>query len=461
MSAPEYDLSDIETAAHKHLWMCFTRHSDYHDPSDIPVIVRGEGAYVYDAKGGRYLDGLGSLFSCQVGHGREEIVEAAAAQAAELAFFPVWTYANIPAVRLAEKLAHNAPGDLNRVFFTSGGGEAVESAWKLAKQYFKLTGHPMKHKVISRYLAYHGTTHGALSITGIPPAKAPFEPLVPTAVKVPNTDFYRAPEIFKDDYEGFGRWAADQIEAAILAEGPQTVAAVVIEPVQNVGGSFPPPPGYLQRVREICDEYNVLFVADEVITGFGRVGEMFACNRYGVTPDIITVAKGITSGYLQLGAVIASERVFAPFNSEQNVFMHGFTYSGHPAACAAALVNLDILEREDLYGRVRQYEGEFQAALDGLRDIPIVGDVRGAGYFWTVELVKDQTTKEAFTAEESERVLRGYISRRLWEEGLYCRTDDRGEPVIQLSPPLVIGPDEFAEIARILRTVLTGALELL
>ena len=280
--------------------------------SDVPVIVRGEGVYLYDSQGKRYLDGLAGLFVSQLGHGRTELAEAAAAQARELAFMPLWSYAHPPAIELAEKVAGYAPGDLNRVFFTSGGGEAVETAWKLAKNYFKLTGKPMKHKVISRAIAYHGTTQGALSITGLPLLKQQFEPLVPSTFRVPNTNFYRAPER-ADDLVAFGRWAADQIAVAIENEGPDTVAAVFLEPVQNAGGCFPPPPGYFERVREICDEYDVLLVSDEVICAFGRLGHMFGAERFGYQPDMITCAKGITSGYAPLGAMIASDRLMEPF----------------------------------------------------------------------------------------------------------------------------------------------------
>ena len=283
----------LAASARDHLWMHFTRMSSY-EQAEVPVITRGEGAYIYDSRGRRYLDGLSGLFVVQAGHGRRELADAAARQASELAFFPLWSYAHPEAVRLAERLADLAPGDLNRVFYTTGGGEAVESAWKLAKQYFKLTGRPYKHKVISRAVAYHGTPHGALSITGIPDAKKYFEPLVPGAHKVPNTNFYRASE-HGDDLVAFGRWAADQIEQAILMEGAETVAAVFLEPVQNSGGCFPPPPGYFQRVREICDAYDVLLVSDEVICAFGRIGSIFACDDFGYVPDMITCAKGMTS----------------------------------------------------------------------------------------------------------------------------------------------------------------------
>ena len=342
MTHPDYD--HLQRAAKDHLWMHFTRHSTF-DHADVPVIVRGEGPYIWDAKGKRYLDGLAGLFVSQLGHGRTELAEAAAKQARELAFMPLWSYAHPRAIELAERIAGYAPGDLNRVFFTSGGGEAVETAWKLAKNYFKLTGKPMKHKVISRSISYHGTTQGALSITGLPGLKAPFEPLVPSTFRVPSTNFYRAPE-HGDDLEEFGRWAADQIAVVIEDEGPETVAAVFLEPVQNAGGCFPPPPGYFQRVREICDEYDVLLVSDEVICAFGRLGHMFGAERYEYQPDIITCAKGITSGYAPLGAMIATDRLMEPFLEGLNSFAHGFTFAGHPVSCAVAMANLDIFENE-------------------------------------------------------------------------------------------------------------------
>jgi adenosylmethionine-8-amino-7-oxononanoate aminotransferase len=433
----------------------------YYADHHVPVIVKGEGPYIWDDQGRKYFDGLSGLFVVQAGHGRKEIAQAGAKQAEELAFFPVWSYAHPRAIELAERLAHYAPGDLNRVFFTTGGGEAVESAWKLAKQYFKLTGKPTKHKVISRSIAYHGTPQGALSITGIPPAKIPFEPLVPGGVKVPNTNFYRAPEEFRGDEKAFGLWAANRIAEAIEFEGPDSVAAVFVEPVQNSGGCFPPPPGYLERVREICDEYNVLLVADETITGFGRIGDMFAMKRFGVTPDILTCAKGMTSGYAPMGAMIASERLFEPFKHGTTSFLHGYTWGGHPVGAAVAMTNLDIFEREGINANVRENEGAFLATLNRLRELPIVGDVRGAGYFYGIELVKDRNTRETFNEDEAERLLRGYLSKALFDNGLYCRADDRGDPVIQLAPPLICGQKEFDEIEGILRHALSGAMDVL
>ena len=445
----------LSQSARDHLWMHFTQQSSYaHAP--VPTIVRGEGARIFDTNGRSYLDGLAGLFVVQVGHGREELARAAYDQAKQLGFFPLWSYAHPPAIQLADRLAELAPGDLNKVFFTTGGGEAVETAWKLAKQYFKLVGKPMKHKVISRSVAYHGTTQGALSITGIPAAKQMFEPLVPGGIKVANTNFYRAAE-HGDDLEAFGRWAADQIEIAIEMEGPDTVACVFLEPVQNSGGCFPPPPGYFQRVREICDRHDVLLVSDEVICAFGRLGTTFACDKFGYVPDMITCAKGLSSGYSPIGACIVSDRIAAPFWSGTDYFPHGYTFGGHPVSSAVAMANLDIFDREGLNQRVLDNEGAFRSTLEKLLDLPIVGEVRGNGYFYGIELVKDKATKTTFDDDESERLLRGFLSKALFENGLYCRADDRGDPVIQLAPALICGQPEFDEIEQILRTCLTEA----
>jgi adenosylmethionine-8-amino-7-oxononanoate aminotransferase len=447
------DYDQLQQAAKDHLWLHFARHSVY-QASDIPIIVKGEGPYIWDAQGKRYLDALGGLFTSQLGHGRADLAEAAAEQAKQLEYMPLWSYAHPAAIELAAKVASYAPGDLNRVFFTTGGGEAVESAWKLAKNYFKLVGKPGKHKVLSRQYAYHGTTQGALSITGLPAFKAPFEPLVPSTFRVPNTNFYRAPAWVAEDQEAFGRWAADQIAEAIEYEGPDTVAAVFLEPVQNAGGCFPPPPGYFARVREICDEYDVLLVSDEVICAFGRLGYMFGAERYGYQPDIITCAKGLSSGYAPIGAMIASDRLMEPFRQGTNTFYHGYTFGGHPVSAAVALKNLQIFEDEQILEGVREREGAFRAALESLQDIPIVGDVRGDGFFYGIELVKDQASKESFDDDESERLLRGYLSGALFSEGLYCRADDRGDPVIQVAPPLICDQSHFDEMTQILRVVL-------
>jgi adenosylmethionine-8-amino-7-oxononanoate aminotransferase len=450
-------VADLQEKAKRHMWLHFTRMSSY-DNSDIQIIVRGEGNYVFDQHGKRYLDGLAGLFVSQIGHGRTEVAEAAARQASELAYFPLWSYAHPQAIELADRLAAMAPGDLNRVFFTTSGSEAVESAWKLAKQYFKAIGQPGRYKVLSRSIAYHGTSMGALAITGLPGIKEPFEPLPPGGVRVPNTNFYRAPEFVADDLNAFGLWAADEIERAILREGEDSVAAVFLEPLQNSGGCFPPPPGYFERVRQICDKYGVLLVSDEVICAFGRLGYYFGSERYGYTPDIITFAKGVTSGYAPLGGMMVADRLMEPFwSTGQSSFLHGVTFAGHPVSCAVAMANLDVFEKEDLLGHVRSNQAAFRATLDKLNDLPIVGDVRGDGFFYGIELVKDKATRETFDDDESERLLRGFLSTALFDAGLICRADDRGDPVIQLSPPLTCGPDQFNEMEQILRSVLTEA----
>ncbi|MBT3248227.1 MAG: aspartate aminotransferase family protein [Actinobacteria bacterium] len=445
---------ELVEKAEAHLWGHFSVLNNSVD--GMRVIERGDGCYLWDTEGNRYFDGLSGLFLSQLGHGRTELAKAAGDQAATLGYFPIWTYGHPTAIELAAKLAEFAPGDINRVFFTTGGSEAVESAWKLARQYFKLKGQPERTKVISRNYSYHGTTMGALSITGLDSIKTMFEPLVPGAIKVPETNHYRCP--LCQDEPHCSLHAADAIEEAILAEGPETIAAVFLEPVQNAGGCFEPPPGYFARVREICDKYGVLLVSDEVICAFGRIGYMFGCQRYGYQPDMITTAKGLTSGYSPLGALLVSDKVAEPFVGTGEAFLHGITFAGHPVSCAVALANLEIFEKEDICGHVRNNEDAFRTALEDLTDLPIVGDVRGAGYFYAIELVKDRATRESFSDAEREHLLRGFFSNRLLELGLICRADDRGEPVIQLSPPLISGPDDFAFISTILRQALTEAM---
>lgn len=453
------DEASLQAKAKDHLWMHFARQSVMEDGHGVPIITKGEGHHIWDSKGKRYIDGLSGLFVVNAGHGRKRLAEVAAKQAEELAFFPIWSYAHPNAIELADRLASYAPGDLNRVFFSTGGGEAVETAFKLAKYYWKLQGRPTKHKVLSRSVAYHGTPQGALAITGIPAMKEMFEPLTPGGFRVPNTNFYRAGEMGAptDNIEDFGVWAANRIEEMINFEGPETVAAIFLEPVQNSGGCFPPPPGYFQRVREICDKYDVLLVSDEVICAFGRIGHMFACDEYGYVPDMITCAKGMTSGYSPIGATIVSDRIYEPFKHGNTSFYHGYTFGGHPVSSAVALANLDIFEEERLNERVRENSPLFRAELEKLLTLPLVGDVRGDGYFFGIELVKDKSTRETFNDDESERLLRGFLSKALFDAGLYCRADDRGDPVVQLAPPLTIGPDEFVEIRQILESVLTEA----
>lgn len=450
--------TDLSRRAERHLWMHFTRLAGFAD-HEVPVIVRGEGCHVWDQHGTRYLDGLSGLFTVQVGHGRRELAEAGARQAETLAYFPTWGFAHEPGIELATRLAEAAPGDLNRVFLTPTGGDAVETAIKLSRQYWKLRGQPQRTKLVSRYLAYHGTSLGALSLTGVPSIKTPFEPLMPGAIKVQTPYRYRCNDCrdaLTDDSTCSLR-CADDLALRIEMEGPDSIAAVFMEPVQNTGGAFTPPDGYWARVREICDEYDILLVSDEVISAFGRFGHMFGSQRYQYQPDMITFAKGVTSGYAPLGGVMISDRIAEPFLNDTTTFLQGQTFGAHPVSCAVANANLDIFEREDICGHVLANEGRFKQLIEGLLDIPLVGDVRGDGYFLAIELVPDKATRGVFTAEQAEWLLRGYLSPRLYDAGLICRADDRGEPVITLSPPLIAGEEEFAFIESTLRRALTDA----
>jgi len=445
---------NLQGLARRHLWGHFTNLGAF-QREPMPIIVRGEGNYIFDQHGHRLLDGLSGLFTVNVGHGRRELAEAATQQAGTLGYFPLWSFGHEPAIRLAARLAELAPGDLNRVFFTTGGGEAVESAWKLAVQYFAAIGQPGRRKVISRHYAYHGTTLGALSITGIPAIKNPWEPLLPGTIKVANTNQYRCGMCAAA--RACTLACADDIEARIVMEGPDTVACVILEPVQNTGGALVPPPGYWRRVREICDRYGVLLVSDEVICGFGRLGEWFGCIRFDYQPDMIVFAKGVTSGYAPLGGVIASDRMAAPFLERDEVFLHGLTFGGHPVSCAVALANIDLIERDDIIGNVRQHESVFDDVMQRVAESPIVGQVRGCGYFRVAELVKDKAARTTFTSDECDWLLRGVLSPALYKAGLFCRADDRAEPVVVLAPPLTCTADELSFIGDTLVAVFADA----
>jgi adenosylmethionine-8-amino-7-oxononanoate aminotransferase len=481
---------DLQQAAKEHLWMHFTRMGGY-ATADVPIIVRGDGCYLEDTGGKRYLDALAGLFSVNIGYSfGEEVGQAALEQMRELPFYTNWSYAHPRAIELASEVAFLAPGDLSRVFFCSGGSEAVESAWKLARQYYVARGEkvpratvrpgaragaqepevehdamvtaagqrPHRYKAIARHIAYHGTTFGALSINGIPALREPFEPLVPEVRHVSNTNrYHRAPE---ETEEEFTRHLLDELEQAILSMGPETVCLVHMEPVQNAGGCFTPPAGYWRGVRELCDRYDILLSADEVITAFGRLGHWFGSERYDIRPDLVTIAKGLSSSYAAIGGVVATDRVMEPFLGQTSMFSHGITFGGHPVMCAIALKNIEIMKREGVVEHVRTSEDAFRSTLAQLLDLPIVGDLRGTGFFYAIELVKDKDTRETFTEEECERLLRGFLSNALFDAGLICRADDRGDPVIQISPPLVAGQSEFDEITSILGDVLTEAAKL-
>ena len=450
------DPTALHEAAVRNLWLHFTAMGDV-DPADLQMIVRGEGCYLWDSRGKRYLDALAGLFAVNVGYSHgEEIGAAAAEQMAELPYYSNWTFAHPRAAELAAKLASLAPGDVNRVFFVSGGAEAVEAAWKMARQYHALRGE-RRWKVISRRVAYHGTTMGALSLTAIPSLTTPFEPLVHDAVHVSNTTRLRRPE--GETEEQFTASLLVELEVAIEDAGADTVAMVIMEPVQNGGGAITPPAGYFQGVREICDRHGILLCADEVITAFGRLGHWFGSERYDIRPDLITCAKGLSSAYVPIGALLVSDAVAEPFMAPGKMYSHGMTFGGHPVACAVALKNLEILRREGIVEHVRESEPAFRAELETLLELPIVGEVRGAGFFLALELVRDKRTMQTFTEAECDELLRGFLSPTLFERGLICRADDRGDPVVQVSPPLVAGPEQFAEIVGILRETLGEAAE--
>ena len=480
MSAPvstSLSPAELQKAAREHLWLHFTRMSSYAD-SEIPIIVRGDGCYLEDSHGKRYLDALAGLFAVNIGYGfGEEIGEAAAAQMRELPFYTNWSYAHPRAIELAAEVASVAPGDLNRVFFVSGGSEAVESAWKLARQYYSARGEKKRvqvadrmaagerveyhvpserrWKAVARRIAYHGTTMGALSINGIAALRVPFEPLVPDVIHVRNTNRYHRPP--EETEAEFTALLLEELDEAILQAGPETVAMVIFEPVQNAGGSYTPHEGYWKGVREICDRYEILLCADEVITGFGRVGAWFGSERYDIRPDIITSAKGLSSAHAAIGAVIATDKVMEPFLDGHSMYTHGITFGGHPVMAAIALKNIEIMKRERIVEHVADKQDDFHKTLSQLLDLPIVGDLRGTGFFYALELVKDKETRETFSEEECETLLRGFLSPRLFESGLICRADDRGDPVVQISPPLVADQPEFDEITGILGDVLAEA----
>jgi adenosylmethionine-8-amino-7-oxononanoate aminotransferase len=467
---------ELRRLANDHLWLHFTNMYG-HEP---PIIVRGDGCYLEDVHGKRYLDALAGLFSVNLGYGYgEEIGQAALEQMRELPFYTNWTYAHPRAIELAAEVASLAPGDLNRVFFVSGGSEAVDSAWKLARQYFAVrdgakqvagvepgemiprqVGGPApghKYKAIARDIAYHGTTFGALSINGVESLRTPFEPLVPEVRHVSNTNRYHRPP--DETEEEFTAFLLDELERTIQEMGPETVCLVHMEPIQNAGGSFIAPAGYWKGVRELCDRYDILLSADEVITAFGRVGHWFASERYDIRPDIVTCAKGLSSSYAAIGAVVATDRVMEPFLEASSMYTHGITFGGHPVMSAIALKNIEIMKRERIMEHVLGNEDAFRSTLAQLLDLPIVGDLRGTGFFYAIELVKDKETRETFSDEECETLLRGFLSPRLFEKGLICRADDRGDPVVQISPPLVATQAEFDEMTGILGDVLTEAWE--
>jgi adenosylmethionine-8-amino-7-oxononanoate aminotransferase len=446
----------LQQSAREHLLLHFTRHgSAYAAGHELLVLERGEGPYVFDTQGRRYIDALSSLFCCQIGYSYgEEMVSAIADQLPRLAFNTNWGTAHPPSIELAERLAEVMPGDLNHVFFTSGGSEAVEAAWKIVRTHFEAIGQPQRTKAIARNIAYHGVTLGALSFTGVPAYKAAFGPPPIDVTHVSNTNAFRAPD--GDDPEAFCRRLLAEVREAIEAAGPEEVALIIAEPVQNAGGCLLAPPGYWQGLREIADECGALLMADEVICGFGRLGEWLGIEREGVVPDLASVAKGITSAYAPMGAVLVSDRVAEPLYEPGVLLRHGITFAGHPLSAVIALHNLEIFERDGVLANVRANEGRLEARLQQLRELPIVGDVRGRGFFWAMELVRD-ADNGTFDAPERERLLRGFLPGRLLEAGLIARPDDRGDSVLQIAPPLICDGAVLDEIVDRLHEVLADA----
>ena len=428
-----------------------------HHPDDHRqplVVTEGRGAMLRDADGREYIDGLSGLWNVNVGHGRAELAEAASAQMRRIAFASAYIGAtNEPAVRLAERIVRHAYSNSAAVYFTTAGAESNESAFKFARYYWKVKDKPQKTKIISRIHAYHGVTMAAMSATGMAAYHKMFGPLVPGFIQVTPPYAYRW-----TGNEDPGIGAADAVEKAIMAEGPDTVAAVIAEPVMGAGGVIVPPPSYFPRLREICDRHDVLLIADEVITGFGRTGKWFALGHWGVEPDLVSFAKGVTSGYLPLGGVIASKRVHDAIESAptDRKFMHAATYSGHPVCCAVGLRNVEIIESEGLVERAAVMGQRLLTRLEGLRDLPVVGDVRGLGMMCGVELVTDRMTK-APALGLGARFTREALARGLLPR---IRTGGADPPIgdtICLAPPLSTPTEVLDRIPEILRASIISA----
>ena len=429
-------MQDYRERARRHLSPHFTR-GDAWMAEDLVVIERGEGCYVWDADGNEYLDALAGLFCTNLGHGRSDLAAAAAKQMDKLAFYPNWGFAHPSSVEAASMIAGVAPGDLDRVFFVSSGSEAVESSLKFARCYHLANGDEQRHKVIARHWAYHGTTLGALTLTGIPNLRDPYLPMLAGVVRhVPNT-LGCDPEPGQEARE---LPCVAAVEEAIIAEGPETVAMLIAEPVQNGRGALVPPEGYWQELRRICDRHGVLLCADEVINAFGRLGHWFGSDRFGARPDMITFAKGVTSAYQPLaGLVVRGPLLERVWDSPAGMFLHGSTFGGHPVATAVAVANMAALRDEDVFANVLGHEDRLG---DGLRSLmrahPCVKDVRGTGYFYALELMRDRHAGvELSSAEIAELLPGGVLDRLVREARVLVRPDGRGAVMLSVSPPLI------------------------
>ncbi|HJU18063.1 MAG TPA: aspartate aminotransferase family protein [Stellaceae bacterium] len=428
-----------------------------HHPTDHKeplVIVEGRGAMLRDAEGREFIDGLAGLWNVNIGHGRAELADAAAAQMKKIAFASAYIGAtNEPAVRLGEMIVRRAYANSAAVYFTTAGAESNDSAFKFARYYWKVKDKPDKVKIISRIHGYHGVSMAAMSATGMPAYHKMFGPLVPGFIQVAAPYAYRW-----SGNEEAGIGAAEAVEKAIQAEGPDTVAAVIAEPVMGAGGVIVPPPSYFPKLREICDRYQVLLIADEVITGFGRTGKWFALGHWGIEPDLVSFAKGVTSGYLPLGGVIVSKAVHEAIESAplDRKFMHAATYSGHPVCCAVGVRNVEILDHDGLVERAAVMGRRLLAGLEGLRDLPVVGEVRGLGMMCGVELVADRATKAPALG------IGARIAREALNRGLLARVrGGSAEPAfgdtICLAPPLMTPTETLDRIPEILRQAIVAA----
>jgi len=444
----ETQVKDLQESALEHLWVYLREPSDMAEKGEPQIFVSGKGVHVTDALGNTYIDAMSGLWLKNVGYGQTEIADAAYQQMLQLTYMPLGTTTE-PAVRLAEKVASITPGDLSRCFFTSGGSEANETAMKLSRAYFKRVGEPTRYKFISRKGSYHGATFGTLALggtAGFP--KVDYEPLLEGCYHVPQPNPYRC-ELGGETPEECAELCVAAIENEIKFQDPRTVAAVVAEPVSSPYGAVVPGPNYWPMLREICDRYGVLLIADEVITGFGRTGKMFACEHWGITPDIMTVAKGITSGYIPMGGAILRKPIADAFvGSAGAAFRHVITFGGHPVAAAAALKNIEIMERE---GMVENSAAMGTYLLDGLNELKekhrIIGDVRGLGLMCGMELVKDEKTKESFPpeAELAPRLTQGFS-----DNGVLLRGGD----AMNIMPPLCVTAGEIDEILLVMDRVI-------
>ncbi len=418
------------------------------------VWVKGKGALIYDAEGNEIIDGLAGLWNVNVGHGRRELAQAAFDQMSTLAYHSAYSGGtNIPAIRLAEKLSEIAYPSIHNFFFTSGGAESSETSFKTARFYWRAQGRPEKVKIISRMRAYHGLTMAAMSATGMPAFWTMFEPRVPNFLHIESPYPYRFQN--PDASVSPGIAAANLLEQKILEEGADTIAAFIAEPVQGAGGVIVPPPDYFPRIREICDKYDVLLISDEVITGFGRTGKWFGLEHYGIEPDIMQFAKGITSGYVPLGGIGVSDKLMTVLNSVPPAqrWMHAFTYSAHPTSCAVALANIKIMQDENLIERAAEQGKKLQTQLASLSAMEGVGNVRGLGLIGAVELVADKMTKATYPAD---RQLNQRGMDMLMANGLYTRVLF---DAICVSPPLVITDEQIERMVNIIRQTIPQLLD--